>query len=41
MRIMGRRLLACYTNLPLITADKGLFNAGKKDLKWIKWLGDV
>ncbi len=27
--------------VPLITADEGLFNAVKKELKWVKWLGDV
>ena len=26
--------------VPLITADEGLYNAVKKDLKWVKWLGD-
>lgn len=26
--------------MPLITADDGFYNAVKKDLKWIKWLGD-
>ncbi|MGD2245657.1 MAG: type II toxin-antitoxin system VapC family toxin [Candidatus Aminicenantes bacterium] len=32
--------LADKENIPLITADKGLFNAVKKDLKWVIWLGD-
>ena len=32
--------LAEDEKIPLITADKGLFNAVKKDLKWIIWLGD-
>ncbi len=26
---------------PLITADARLYNMVKKDLKWIKWLGDI
>ena len=26
--------------IPLVTADERLFNAVKKDLKWVKWLGD-
>ncbi|OQY97776.1 MAG: hypothetical protein B6D35_14170 [Candidatus Brocadia sp. UTAMX2] len=25
----------------LITADRGLFNMAGKDLKWIKWIGDI
>ena len=33
--------VADQEGLALITADKGLFNAVKKDLKWIKWLGDI
>ncbi len=32
--------LADKEKIPLITADKGLFNVVKKDLKWIIWLGD-
>lgn len=32
--------LADQEKIPLITADKDLFNAVKKDLKWIIWLGD-
>lgn len=31
--------LADEEKIPLITADKGLFNAVKKDLKWVNWLG--
>jgi predicted nucleic acid-binding protein len=27
--------------MPFITADEGLCNAVKKDLKWVKWLGDI
>lgn len=27
--------------ITLITADEGLYNMVKKDLKWVKWLGDV
>lgn len=25
----------------LITSDKGLHDAVKKDLKWVKWIGDI
>jgi predicted nucleic acid-binding protein len=32
--------LADEEKIPLITADRGLFNAVKKDLKWVNWLGD-
>ena len=32
--------LADEKNTPLVTADKSLYNAVKKDLKWVKWLGD-
>jgi predicted nucleic acid-binding protein len=27
--------------VPLITADEVLYNGVKKDLKWVKWLGDI
>lgn len=27
--------------IELVTADKNLYNRVKKDLKWIKWLGDI
>lgn len=27
--------------IPMVTADKRLFNAVKRDLKWVKWLGDM
>jgi len=27
--------------IPLITADEVLYNAVKKDLKWVKWIGEV
>jgi len=33
--------LAEAEGISLITADEGLYNAIKKDLKWVKWLGDV
>jgi predicted nucleic acid-binding protein len=33
--------LAETESIPLITADEGLYNAVKKDLKWLKWIGDV
>lgn len=32
--------LADEERVPFITADKGLYNAVKKDLKWVWWLGD-
>jgi predicted nucleic acid-binding protein len=32
--------LADKEKIPLITADKGLFNVVKKDLKGVIWLGD-
>lgn len=33
--------LADEAAVPLITADEGLYNVVKKDLKWVKWLGDI
>ena len=33
--------LAETEGIPLITADEGLFHAVKKDLKWVKWIGEV
>ncbi len=33
--------LADEEGLSMITADEALYNAVKKDLKWIKWLGDI
>jgi len=33
--------LALDEGISLITADEGLFNAIKKELKWVKWLGDT
>ena len=33
--------LAETEGIPLITADEGLYNAVKKDLKWVKWIGEV
>jgi predicted nucleic acid-binding protein len=33
--------LAETEGLPLITADESLLNAVKKDLKWVKWIGEV
>jgi len=33
--------LAEAEGISLITADEGLYNAIKKDLKWVKWFGDV
>jgi predicted nucleic acid-binding protein len=33
--------LAETEGIPLITADEGLHNAVKKDLKWVKWIAEV
>ena len=33
--------MADEEGLPMITADEGLYRAVKKNLKWIKWLGDI
>ena len=33
--------LAETEGIPLITADGGLYHAVKKDLKWVKWIGEV
>jgi len=33
--------LAEAEGISMITADEGFYNAIKKDLKWVKWLGDV
>jgi len=33
--------LAEAEGIPLITADEGLYNTVKKDLKWVKWTGEV
>jgi predicted nucleic acid-binding protein len=33
--------LALDEGISLITADEGLFNSIRKDLKWVKWLGDM
>ena len=33
--------LALDEGISLITADEGLFNSIRKDLKWVKWLGDI
>ena len=32
--------VASEEKIPFVTADKGLFNAVRKDLKWVEWLGD-
>ena len=32
--------VANIENAQLITADEALYNKVKKDLKWVKWLGD-
>jgi predicted nucleic acid-binding protein len=28
-------------NIDLITADEGVNHMVKKDLRWVKWLGDI
>ena len=33
--------LAETEGIPLITADESLHNAVKKDLKWVKWIGEI
>jgi len=33
--------LAVEEGIPLVTADEGLYNATKKELKWVKWIGDI
>ncbi len=33
--------LAETEGIPLVTADNGLYNAVKKDLKWVKWIGEI
>jgi len=33
--------LAETEGIPLITADEGLYSAVRKDLKWVKWIGEV
>jgi len=33
--------LAETEGILLITADEGLYNAVKKDLKWVRWIGEV
>ncbi len=33
--------LAEVEKIPMITSDRDMYNAVKKDLKWVKWLGDV
>lgn len=33
--------LADEEGIPLVTADEGLYNATKKELKWVKWIGDI
>jgi hypothetical protein len=27
--------------MPLVTAEEGLYDAVKKDLKWVKWIGEA
>ncbi len=33
--------MADEEGIELVTADNNLYNRVKKDLKWIKWLGDI
>jgi predicted nucleic acid-binding protein len=33
--------LADVEGIMMITSDKGLYNTVKKNLKWVKWLGDI
>ncbi len=33
--------LADNEGISLVTADKGLYNVVKKDLKWVEWLSDL
>ena len=33
--------LAEEERIPLITADEGLYNIVKKDLNWVKWIGNL
>ena len=33
--------LAEIEGVSLVTADEGLYNMVKKDLKWVKWIGDI
>lgn len=33
--------LAEDEGIPLITSDQGIYNAVRKDIQWVKWLGDI
>jgi len=33
--------IADEERISLITADEGLYNVVRKDLKWVRWLGDI
>ncbi len=33
--------LAADESISMITGDEGLYNVVKRDLKWVKWLGDI
>lgn len=37
----GYLAIADENGITMITSDEGLYNAVKKDLKWVKWLGDI
>ena len=33
--------LAEDEGIPFITSDQGIYNAVRKDIQWVKWLGDI
>jgi predicted nucleic acid-binding protein len=33
--------MADEESISLVTADERLYNVVRKDLKWVKWLGDI
>lgn len=33
--------IAYHEGMPFITSDERLYNSVKKDLKWVKWIGDI
>ena len=33
--------IADEEKIPVVTADKKLYDAVKKDLRWVRWLGDI
>ena len=34
-------VLAEHEGVPLLTADKGLYNSVRKTLPWVRWIGDL